>query len=95
MRGVSTAAAYPAEGFYLRNVARKDRRLLALVMTVELGDIIHLDIIPDAISEAISTGISSLEARLCNRSLLFSHAMPCWSVPVVLAAHQIVRVMIL
>ena len=44
--------ALPAEGFDLFDVVLQDRRLCALVVAVELGDVIDLDRVGDSLSES-------------------------------------------
>jgi hypothetical protein len=42
---------YPAEMLHLRNVFCNDRRLLTVMEAIELGDVVDLYVIPDAVSE--------------------------------------------
>lgn len=44
--------AYPTKSLDFINVIRQNRRLLSLVVSVELGNVVYLHIILDAISKA-------------------------------------------
>lgn len=52
MTGTKLISTYPAKLLDLCNVFGKDRRLLALVKTIKLGDIVHLHVILDAVSKS-------------------------------------------
>lgn len=58
---------------------------------VELGNVVYLHVIADAISKAglKSAWNSSVEC------LIFLHAMASWSVSIILASNEIIRIVIL
>jgi hypothetical protein len=82
---------YPTKSLDLINVIRQNRRLLSMVVSVELGYVVYLHIILDAISKAVQSASTLL--------LLYSkgdlHAVTSWSVSVVLTTLQILAVVIL
>lgn len=57
---------YPTKCFYLGDVIGKDRRLLSLMISIELGNVIHLHVVFNAISE---TRILSVQKVLIKHEL--------------------------
>ena len=87
---------YPTKCFYLGDVIGKDRRLLSLMKPIELGNVIHLHVVFNAISE---TRILSVQKVLIKHEVKLvvqvSHAMTSWSIPVILPLYKIIRIVIL
>ena len=74
--------SYPAKSLNLRNVFLKNIRLCPVVISIEFGNIVHLDIVPDAVSKACRVRYVDQTFNV-ERDL---HAMSRRSVPVILSS---------
>lgn len=83
--------AYPTKSLDLIKVICQNRRLLSMVVSVELGNVVYLHVILDAVSKA-DQSVSTLPLPYSKGVL---HAVTSWSVPIVLAPLQIIAVVIL
>lgn len=79
---------HPAKSLNLGNVFLKNIRLCPLVISIEFGNIVHLDIVPDAVSKAWKVRHVDQTSNV-ERDL---HAMSRRSVSVILSSREIVSI---
>lgn len=76
---------YPRKRLDLLYVVRKDGWLLALVIPVELGYVVHLDIVPDAIAKTTSD-MSAKNILYFINTPAHLHSVASWPISIVFSA---------
>lgn len=85
---------YPLKSLNFIKMVRQSRRMLSMVVSIELGNVVYLYIILDAVPKAGSISlISTLSSLTAKGSILL--AVTSWSVSVVLTTLQVSAVVIL